>query len=135
MTKNTDAADAARAAPEHASIVDVGDAEDELQALVEAAAEGEGAAVATAGTALFVKVLTGSSVAAGVAEKLAGRFGQWLADNPDTQLQAAAQAYARADAAQHEREAFLAQVRALLAFGLRSTDAALRRLEQGRRTA
>jgi hypothetical protein len=43
-----------------------------------------------AAAALLVKVFTGSSIAAGAAEKAAAKvFGQWLPDTPDARLRQA----------------------------------------------
>jgi hypothetical protein len=56
--------------------------EDELKVLAGALTESKGGDVAVAAAALLVKVVTGSSIAAGAAEKAAAKvFGQWLADN------------------------------------------------------
>lgn len=114
-----------------ASIVDLTWADGELKALVAAAAEGNRRAMATRRAAEFVKVLTGSSVAAGAAEKIASPFRLWLTDNREARLQEAAREYACMDAADRQRESLFAQVRTLLVHGLRCTEAALTRLEQG----
>lgn len=65
MAQNVNPQAGPAAAFERTSLVDLTDVEDELRALSEAPAGGKGDSVASAGAAVFVKVMTGSSVAAG----------------------------------------------------------------------
>lgn len=106
--------------------------EDELKTLAEAVAEAKGAEIAGAGTALLIKVLTGSSIAAGAAEKaVATVFGRWLADTPDARLQRAAEAFREADQSRELLREFAAIIEPLVAVGLHSAQASVAKLADG----
>ena len=108
--------------------------EDELKTLAGAIAESKGGDIAGAATALLVKALTGSSSAASGAEKAVAKvFGQWLADNPDARLVAAAKALQAQDQERAALRRFAALVEPMVSYGLRSTEAALARVESGQR--
>ena len=92
------------------------DNEDELKGLAKALIAPNAVEVAGAASALLLKVLTGSSVAAGAAEiAVAAAFGAWLADTPDARLLAAAQVFKKAKQDREALHRFAALVEPLVA--------------------
>jgi hypothetical protein len=110
----------------------VGDHEDDLKAIACAIADQRPSEVAGSAAALLVKLLTGSSILAGSAEKIAARsFGKWLADNPDARLEQAAQAFAASDRKRADLQAFAERIKPVLFSALRSVERSLAELGQG----
>ena len=88
---------------------------DELKVLAKALVAPTPVEVASAASALLMKALTGSSVAAGVAEKaVTAAFGTWFADTADTRLLTAAQAFKKAQQDREVLERFAAAVEPLI---------------------
>ncbi len=112
----------------------IGEHEAEFAGLASAVAGGDGGEIGGAASALLVKVLTGSSIVAGAAEKAAIRvFGKWLADNPDARLKAVAERFAATDRKREHLRDFAALVQPMVAYAVGSLEASLVRLEQGER--
>jgi hypothetical protein len=106
--------------------------EDNLKGLAKAIAGSDATEVAGSAAALLVKVLTGSSILAGAAEKAAARtFGEWFANTADARLHRAALEFAAADRERDRLRAFGVLVEARVREGLVSVNATLERLRDG----